>query len=77
MLNLSHNIHIVFVSKTDNVVKANRGNEGLDVSIWTSLHACVIAVTTEPFLRIFSFRKHDNNFIVYGMPENLLSSRKD
>lgn len=52
MLNLSHSSHIDFVSKADNVVKAYWGNAGLDVSIWTSLDACMIAVTIEPFLRI-------------------------
>lgn len=52
MLNLSHNIHIDFVSKADNVIKAYWGNAGLDVSIWTSLDARMTAVTTEPFPRI-------------------------
>lgn len=50
MLNLSHSIHTVFVSKADNVMKTYWGNAGLDVSIWTSLDACV---TTELFLRVF------------------------
>lgn len=34
-------------------MKTYWGNAGLDVSIWAGLDACVIAVTTEPFLRIF------------------------
>lgn len=54
MSSLNHNIHIVYISKADNVMKAYWENAGLGVSIWTNLGACVIAMTAEALLRTFA-----------------------
>lgn len=53
-MRLSHNIHVVYISKADNVMKAYWGSAGLDVSVQTNHDACVIAMTAEPLLRTFA-----------------------
>ena len=53
MSSLSHNVHILYTSKAENVIEVYWGSAGLDVSIWTNLGACVIAMTAELLLRTF------------------------